>query len=116
MIELVLEKKALLERLENDSQLLNEVISIFLADSPGKLAELRAAVAARNSSEIVSGSHSLRGSLSIFGAKAAVEAAQELETIGRQGKVECVEKAFSVFEREMALVTSALDQIAKDPL
>jgi two-component system sensor histidine kinase/response regulator len=116
MIELVLERKALLERLENDSQLLNEVIGIFLADSPAKLAELRTAVRARNSSEIANGSHSLRGSLSIFGATTAVEAAQKLESMARQGEVERVDEAFSALECEIALVTSALDQIAKDPV
>jgi HPt (histidine-containing phosphotransfer) domain-containing protein len=114
MAELVVEEKALLETLENDAQLLKEVIGIFLEDSPGKLAELRTAVTARNSNQIAIGSHSLRGSISVFGCKAAVEAARNLESIGRQGKVECADEAFSVLEREMALVTLALHQISKN--
>jgi two-component system sensor histidine kinase/response regulator len=115
MIDLVFERKALLESLDNDTQLLKEVIAVFLADCPGKLMELRTAVTARDSNQIASGSHALRGSVGTFGAKSAVEAAQNLEFMGRQGKVEGAEEAFSVLEREMALVTSALDQIAKGP-
>jgi hypothetical protein len=46
--------------------------------------------------------------------KTAVEAAQKLESLGRQGEVEGVDEAFSVLEHEMVLVTSALQEIAKD--
>jgi two-component system sensor histidine kinase/response regulator len=113
MIDPVVERKELLASLDNNTQLLKEVIGVFLADYPGKLAELRAAVATRNSDQVASGSHALRGSISIFGAKNAVEAAQKLESMGGQGKLEGMEEAFSVLERELALVTSALDQIAK---
>jgi HPt (histidine-containing phosphotransfer) domain-containing protein len=78
----------------NDPQLLKEVIGIFFADCPEKLAELRTAVRARNSSQIASGSHALRGSVSTFGAKTAIEAAQKLESMGRQGQVKGVNEAF----------------------
>jgi two-component system sensor histidine kinase/response regulator len=114
MTEAVVERKALLETLDNDTQLMKEVIGIFLADCPGKLAELRAAVTACNPARIASSSHSLRGSVSTFGARTAAEAAQRLESMAQQGKVEGVAEAFLVLEREMALVTFALEEIAKD--
>lgn len=114
MTELVVERKALLEGLDNDTQLLNEVIGIFLADYPGKLAELRTAVATGNAEHIASSSHALRGSISTFGAKAAVEAAHRLESMGRRGEMGGVEEAFSVLEREVALVASVLEQIISD--
>jgi two-component system sensor histidine kinase/response regulator len=114
MIDMVVEREGLLESLDNNTQLLKEVIGVFLADCPGKLAELRTAVTTRNSNQIASGSHALRGSVGIFGATSAVQAAQNLEFMAAQGKVEGVGEAFFVLERELALVTSALDQIAKD--
>lgn len=114
MTQPAIEGKALLEYLDNDLQLLQEVIGQFLADCPERLAELRAAVTARNSDQIASGSHALRGSVSTFGAKNAVEAAQVLESMVRQGKVEGVDEAFSVLERELALVTSSLEKIANN--
>jgi HPt (histidine-containing phosphotransfer) domain-containing protein len=114
MVKLVLEREALLETFENDVQLLAEIIRVFLEDTPGRLANLRAAVIGRDSNQIANGSHSLRGSLSMFGAKAAVEAVQRLEYMGRQREVEFVDEAFSAFEREMSLVTSALDLISNN--
>jgi two-component system sensor histidine kinase/response regulator len=110
----VVEKTALLETLDNDPQLLREVIGIFLADCPGKLAELRVAVTAGNPDQIANSAHSLRGSVATLGAQKAVEVAQKLESMGRQGQLEGAAEAFSILEREMALVTSALAEIAKE--
>jgi HPt (histidine-containing phosphotransfer) domain-containing protein len=109
-----MEGKALLEYLDNDPQLLREVIGVFLADCPQRIAELRTAVMARNLVQIVSASHALRGSVGTFGAKKAIEAARELESIGRQEKLKGIEEAFSALERELALVASSLEKIAKD--
>ena len=114
MTRVVVEKTALLETLDNDPQLLREVIGIFLADCPGKLAELRAAIIAGDPDRIANSSHSLRGSVATFGAQKAVEVAQKLESMGRQGQLQGAAEAFSVLEREMALVTSALAEIAKE--
>ena len=113
MTKLVVERKALLESFENDTRLLEEVVGIFLADCPGMLALIQAGVAAREPNQVMNASHALKGSVSIFGAKSAVEAAQNLESMARQGKLEGVAEAFSVLEREIALVTSVLEEIAK---
>jgi two-component system, sensor histidine kinase and response regulator len=85
MISLVVERKKLLESLDNDPRMLTELIGTLLADCPETLAELRIAVTARNSKQIANSSHALRGSLSIFGAKTAFDAACALESMGRQG-------------------------------
>lgn len=114
MTELLVDKRALLENLGNDSEFLKEVIGIFLADSPAQLAAIRAAVAANNPGEVMKAAHSLKGSVSVFGAKSAVAAAQKLETMGREGKKEGLGEALAALECEMALVTSALQEIAKE--
>jgi HPt (histidine-containing phosphotransfer) domain-containing protein len=114
MTRVVVEKTALLETLDHDPQLLREVIGIFLADCPGKLAELRAAITAGDPERIANSSHSLRGSVATFGVQKAVEVAQKLESMGRQRQLQGAAEAFSVLEREMALVTSALAEIAKE--
>jgi HPt (histidine-containing phosphotransfer) domain-containing protein len=75
---------------------------------------LRTAVTARNSNQIGNPSHALLGSVATFGTKRAVEAARKLESIGRRGKVKGVDEAFSVLEREFALATSFLEQVAND--
>lgn len=114
MTQLVIERKVLLESMENDAEFLKTVIGIFLTDYPGKIAAVRAAVVARDPQEVMKASHGLKGSLSVFGAKSAVEAIQNLEDMGRNGKQEKLGEAFALLEREMALVTFALEEIAKE--
>jgi two-component system, sensor histidine kinase and response regulator len=112
MTEVVVEKKALLERLDNDTQFLGEVVGMFLADCPAMLAAIQAAVSAGDSKQIMNASHALKGTVSIFGAKKAVEAAQSLESMGRRGTLDNTSEALSVLEREISLVTCALQEIA----
>jgi hypothetical protein len=61
-------------------------------------------------------SHNLKGAVSVFGAKRAVDAAQILESMGREGEQDELGKALALLEREMALLTFALEEIAKEPL
>ncbi|HEV2489535.1 MAG TPA: Hpt domain-containing protein [Candidatus Acidoferrales bacterium] len=114
MSALLVDKKALLENLANDPALLKEVIGIFLTDSPAQLAAIRAAVAGDNPSEVMKTAHSLKGSVGVFGAVSAVAAAQKLESMGRDRKNEKFGDAFAALEREIALVTSALQEIANE--
>ena len=114
MTQLVVERKALLESMENDVECLRTIIGIFLADCPGKLAAIRAGVVAHDPHEVMEASHSLKGSVSVFGVKSAVDAAQALESMGRERKQEGLGEAFALLEREMALVTFALEEIAKE--
>jgi len=110
----VIDRKALLESMENDAEFLIKVIGIFLADCPAMMGDIRTGVAARDSIRIMTASHALRGSVSQFGAKSAVEAARILESMGRQAKLEDIDKAFRVLERGMALVLWSLKDIEKE--
>jgi two-component system, sensor histidine kinase and response regulator len=114
MTSLVVEKKALLESLENDAEFLKTLIGIFLADCPGMLTAIRSGVAAQNPHDVMSASHALKGSVSVFGAKSAIEAAQILESMGKLEKLDGVNEALCVLEREMALVVFTLEAIAKE--
>lgn len=113
MTQLVVDREALLGSLENDSQLVKEVVGIFLTDSPDMLLAIRTAVTAGAANELMKAAHALKGSVSVFGAKSAVAAAQALESIGRSGQMGGSVEALAALEREMALVTFALQEIAK---
>lgn len=114
MNELVVDRKAILVTFGNDVDFLRTVIGTFLTDSPAQLAAVREAVAANNPGEVRKAAHSLKGSLGVFSAKSAVTAAQNLEAMGREGKQEGLGEALAALERETALVTSALQEIAKE--
>ena len=116
MTQLVVEKKALLETIGVDAEFLNTLIEIFLADFPGKLSAIRAAVVACDPREVVNAFHSLKGGVSIFGAKRAVDVIQNLESIVPEWKQDELNEDFALPEREMALLTFALGKIAKEPI
>jgi HPt (histidine-containing phosphotransfer) domain-containing protein len=114
MTQPVVVRKTLLESMENDAEFLKTLIRIFLADCPEKLAAIRAGVVERDPQEVMKTSHSLKGSVGVFGAKSAVDAAQNLESIGREGKQEELGEAFALLEQEIALVTLVLEDIANE--
>jgi HPt (histidine-containing phosphotransfer) domain-containing protein len=113
MAQLVVDSKALLEYLADDTQLLQEVIGLFLADCPSMLAAIQTAVTARVPIDVMKAAHALKGSVGVFGAKDAVAAAQKLESMGRDGNIEGLAESLFILEQEMLLVTSALNDIAK---
>jgi HPt (histidine-containing phosphotransfer) domain-containing protein len=73
-----------LQRVDGDQELLKEVITLFLEDTPGLLAEIRLAAARGDGEALERASHTLKGSVGNFGARAAQELALALELMGRQ--------------------------------
>jgi HPt (histidine-containing phosphotransfer) domain-containing protein len=113
--QIVVDKKALLERTENDPAFLHSIVAVFLADCPGMLADIVAAVAARDPVRLMAAAHALKGSVSFFAAPGAVAAAAILESMGREKKLDGDQEALAVLRREIALVLSALQEISKEP-
>lgn len=80
-----LDESVALSRVGGDVELLREVVGLFLDDYPHSLEMIREAVARGDQSSLERHAHSLKGSVSTFGAQEAFEAAQELEKQGRTG-------------------------------
>jgi two-component system sensor histidine kinase/response regulator len=114
MMPIVVDKRALLENMENDAVFLKNVIGVFLADYPSMLAEIHGGAATGDPVRIMNAAHALRGSVSLFGAKNATAALQLLEVMGKEGKLEGVNQAVCMLEGELALVSLALKEIATD--
>jgi HPt (histidine-containing phosphotransfer) domain-containing protein len=81
------DEAALRERVEGDTELLREIVELFLDDSPRQMVAVQAAVAASNAQALRRAAHALKGAASNFGAAAVVAAALELETMARTGNV-----------------------------
>jgi len=82
-----LDRELALSRVGGDVELLKEIAALFMEDYPNVLAELRAAAARGNSQRVERAAHGLKGSVANFGAQAAVDAALQLEQMGRAGDV-----------------------------
>ena len=91
----------LLERVEDDRELLYELVSIFKTEFPRQLEELRDAVARQEVARVVSLSHALKGMLTNLAVKGAAKGAFALEMLARQGDPSLLPKAFADFERQV---------------
>lgn len=86
------DKPLALSRVGGDAELLKEIATLFLDDYPKSLHDLRQAVASGDSRQVERTAHGLKGSVSNFGARPAVDAALRLETMGRLQKLATVDK------------------------
>src|SRR5207244_10609851 len=86
---------------EGDLPLLHQLAQIFLADTPPVMTALRDAVARRDSPQIASLAHRIRGSAGNFRARSAAAAAQQMEERAQRGDLQNVETAWADLERNM---------------
>jgi PAS domain S-box-containing protein len=98
-----------LERCGGDRELLRELIDLFLADVPGQMAGLSAAVEAGDTDTVYRLAHTIKGAVATFAAEPARAAALELETIGRSGKLEGAADAWRRLGPLLEQLKGALD-------
>jgi HPt (histidine-containing phosphotransfer) domain-containing protein len=111
--EVPFDEAALRERVEGDTELLREIIELFLEDSPRLIDEVRAAVAAGDAAALRRAAHTLKGAASNFGASAVVAAALELETMGRTGDLSGAAPARDRLGAALAALDAALAALAE---
>lgn len=69
MDEEIIDLQDVLERVENDRELLVELIEIFLEDYPTRMASLKKAVSEKNIASVKDAAHSLKGASANISAK-----------------------------------------------
>jgi CheY-like chemotaxis protein/HPt (histidine-containing phosphotransfer) domain-containing protein len=104
----VLDKTAVLKRVGGDLELLQELLDLFLHDCPQQLAAIREAIAGPDSEALERAAHRIKGAVGTFGARAAVEAALRLETMGREGDLTQAEAAYAALEAGIQRLKPAL--------
>jgi len=93
------DRESALELTGGDGELLKELAVLFLEEYPKLIANLRTAVMERDPKKLDSSSHALKGAVSNFGARAAVEAALWLESKGRAGDTHGIDDGLAALER-----------------
>ena len=104
----------ILDRLGGNVALLQSIVALFEEDSPGQLARIREAIAARDAGALALAAHTLKGSLLALAAERASAAALELEKIGRESRLQGAPRWFAILESEVAAVGSDLQKILKE--
>jgi CheY-like chemotaxis protein len=72
---------------ESDASILKEVIGIYLDDAPSRITSMQQALATHNSELLWSSAHALKSSSGNVGATRVWEVCNNIEKIGRAGKV-----------------------------
>jgi HPt (histidine-containing phosphotransfer) domain-containing protein len=90
----IIDRAAVLDRVGDDEELLREITAIFLTEYPSQIAEIRSAIGNQDAKRLERTAHSLKGSVSNFGAQAATSAAYRLEKIGRAQEMAQAPEAF----------------------
>ena len=106
-----LDEAVALNRVGGDFELLREVVELFLDDYPQSLQKIRAAVAAGDQTDLERQAHSLKGSVSTFGAKDAFEAAFALEKQGRSGDLSNASEGLVRLEQALIALRPELEAI-----
>jgi two-component system sensor histidine kinase/response regulator len=109
--EALFDKAVALSRVGGDVELLKEIAILFLDDYPKSLTELREAVKTRDAKRVERSAHGLKGSVSNFGARPAVDAALQLETMGRAQKLVEVEQVLHTLELALAALRPELESL-----
>ncbi|HTW63860.1 MAG TPA: PAS domain S-box protein [Bryobacteraceae bacterium] len=104
-----LDESLALSRVGGDVELLKEVIGLFLADYPDTFEKIKSAVAASDATALEHHAHSLKGSVSTFGAGRAFEAAFALEKQGRERDLRCAKEGLLQLEQALVALRPELE-------
>jgi two-component system sensor histidine kinase/response regulator len=106
-----LDRELALSRVGGDVDLLKEIAQLFVEDYPRVLDELHQAVDTGDAQAVERTAHGLKGSVSTFGASAAMEAARTLENLGRARQLEQVRQVLNTLELALAALRPELESL-----
>ena len=98
---------------EGEPDLVQELVGMYRAETPGLLADIRAAMAAGEADKLRHAAHSLKGSSNNLGVRQVAALSAEIEKKGRSGTVEGVDALLAQLEREFERAAQALDAVLR---
>jgi HPt (histidine-containing phosphotransfer) domain-containing protein len=110
---MILDEAGCLERVGGDRALLRELIGMFGEEKTADVAKIQAAVAARDAPNLHIAAHKLKGSVGIFCANEAYEAAFALERMGRAASWDGIDAALARLLAALTALQPELDRLAR---
>jgi two-component system sensor histidine kinase/response regulator len=111
----VLDLNQALARVDGDWPLLRELAGLFLEGCPDLMATIHDAVSRADAEALERAAHALKGSVSPFGAEAALAAAQRLEVMARQRDLTGVAAAQEALDAAIARLQPELAALGEEP-
>ena len=100
--------KVLLAGFGGNRGLVDEVVDVFLEDTPKMLERIRSAARARDAVELASAAHALKGSAGLFSQGAAYQSARNLEHLAKSGDFSKVDAACADVEADVSQLMAEL--------
>ncbi len=110
-LKVILDRTALLDRVEGDMQLLSEITELFFQNCGKLMAGARETMTSGSREGFAYQVHTLRGMFRNLSASAAQEAAGNLEELNLQEEPEKAEAMFAVLEQEVRALEAELDKL-----
>jgi two-component system sensor histidine kinase/response regulator len=102
------DESALLERVASDAELMSDVIQLFLDDCPARLAAINDAVTRRHPGDLRAAAHALKGAAGNLSATGLFHAADALERIGAESRMDAADAAWRQLSVEASNVIDVL--------
>jgi HPt (histidine-containing phosphotransfer) domain-containing protein len=109
----VFDKDEALRIIDDDEEYLRELAEMFINDFPEQKSKIKEAVNSHNSEALRKSAHKLKGAVANFGKKAVFKTALELEMMGKENRLDDVEKIYGVLVREAERLVNALRRFIK---
>jgi two-component system sensor histidine kinase/response regulator len=107
-----IDRAAVMHRLGGDLELFADVTRLFFEDCPARVAAIKVAIDAHDADRLRMEAHALKGVAANLSAARLFEAAQTLERLGAESRLEPAEAAWRSLSAEAASVMDTLRQTA----
>jgi two-component system sensor histidine kinase/response regulator len=111
-----LDRRALLERVENDVDLLSDLIALFKGDSVRQIHAIREAVRNKQADSLKRAAHTFKGTCGNLGAVEAARTARELEKLAETGDFSGAEARVPVLEAQIEHAGRLLEELREEHL
>ncbi len=97
-----------LENVGGSRDILDEMIDLFTTECPKQLNEIQNAFASGDNEKLIRSAHTLKGSVALFAADQATDAARRIEFMGRDNELDDFEDAWNELKQNIQELLSAL--------
>jgi two-component system, sensor histidine kinase and response regulator len=104
----VFDSAELVDRVGGDRELIAELVRRFLEDCPARLAAIASAIEHGDAESVRSAAHALKGAAATVAVTAVFEAAQMLERVAAERRVDAMAAAWRALSTEVSLALDAL--------
>lgn len=112
----VFDRENLLDRLGGDEEILQEVILLFLADTPKLIDTIQAALRTGDAEALRRAAHTLKGSSGNVGALTLQEAATRIDYAGKNGDLETARSLIQLLPNELEKLQKTVDATSQTPI